>query len=137
MPYKLESQTISINSSLFPENDKPTDTDVAYALATLANWQKECIIRTIKGVYHRELNSKSVIGISLETIREFNGDVAEIIAYRGPDLIITRKMKYGGRNWIGTDEYFVEFNSKCIDSSLFSKLEERILGEFKRVGVSG
>lgn len=120
------------------EIKKTTDYDVACALASLAGFGKGTLVSKINNIYSKKLNEKCVVVFHKEVSKKAGGDVAEAMAYHGPNIIVTqiyRSPKGDKIDWQPTDEYLIDFNSK-IDPSLIGKIERRIRLENRRSNMS-
>jgi len=113
--------------------EEARDIDVACALANLAGFPKGSSSGRGKNIWHREISEECAYVFHKDTLDKVDGDLAEAMAYHGPDIIAIQIHK--PPTWQPADEYEVHFNDKLVNPSLLDsyKIKEAIREEMGRV----
>jgi hypothetical protein len=117
--------------------EEASDKDVACALATLAGFPKGSLAGRVNNIWHREISETCAYVFHKDTLDKVDRDLAEAMAYHGPDVVVMQIHKPGLKvpAWQPTNEYEVHFNDKLVNPSLLDgyKIKEAIRGEMERV----
>jgi len=110
--------------------DGTTDRDVVCALAYLAGFPEGSQVITTNN-YLGIGNSTGISSVyHAERLREVDGDLAEAVAYRGPNIVVGRNFRppvpmSGELEWQPTNEYVIASDDK-VDPQLIGRLKETI-----------
>jgi len=118
--------------------EEATDYDVACALAKLAQFPKGSKSGITNNIYEKGISEKCAYVVHKKTIEKAGGDMAEVMAYHGPDIISIQVHKYHPdiNDWKPADEYKIFFNEEYVNHSLLdsSKIKDEVMAEYKRTG---